>query len=144
MCDLCRSVENSFVEVESLTPYTSYKFLLIQCGGSKAHYNEFNIQTNHDSKLIDNTVIYRKGKHSLISISQMFFCVAPGPVTNHKIYKKDGIVIEWSEPTNPNGILKNYLVEWSIANHTFSENLPYQSEIDRNVFKVSERIQVTV
>lgn len=45
-----RAIDNSFVEVESLTAYTTYKFLLSQCSPTKTLYNEFNIQTEHDSK----------------------------------------------------------------------------------------------
>lgn len=45
----CRSVE-SYVEVDSLAAFTSYKFLLFECGGSKALFNKFDIETEHDSK----------------------------------------------------------------------------------------------
>lgn len=59
-------------------------------------------------------------------------------MTNHKVYKKDGgIVLEWVAPTKANGILNHYLIEWTIANKTHSEKINYQSDTDKNVFKVS-------
>lgn len=62
--------------------------------------------------------------------------IAPGPVSNHTIYKKSGIIIEWSTPINTNGILTYYLVEWTIANQTHHEQIPYRSGTNRNTFKV--------
>lgn len=64
--------------------------------------------------------------------------LAPGAVTNHKYYKKDGIFIEWGAPINANGILTHYLVEWTIANQTHVKKIPYQSEKMKETFKVSE------
>lgn len=58
-------------------------------------------------------------------------------MTNHKVYTKNGIIVEWSAPTKANGILKYYLIQWTIGNQTHSEKINYQSETDRNVFKVS-------
>lgn len=53
----CRSMESSYVEVESLSAFTSYKFRLLQCDGTKSLYNEFDIQTKHDSKF-DELILY--------------------------------------------------------------------------------------
>ena len=55
----------------------------------------------------------------------MIICcfAVPGPITNHKIGKDEGIFVEWEPPINPNGILKYYLVEWTINNDTHSANV---------------------
>lgn len=66
-----------------------------------------------------------------------FLKIVPGSVTNHKVYKKDGIVIEWSAPTKPNGILKYYLIEWTIGNQTQSQQITYESDIVKNIFSVN-------
>lgn len=59
-------------------------------------------------------------------------------MTNHKVYKKDGgIVLEWGAPTKANGILNHYLIEWTIANKTYPVKINYQSDTNKNVFKVS-------
>lgn len=64
--------------------------------------------------------------------------IVPGAVTNHTYYKENhSIVIEWSAPTHPNGILKYYLVEWTVANQTYSKEIPCQSEADKFKFPVS-------
>lgn len=142
-----RIIENTFVQVDSLTAFTSYKFLLLQCGGTKSLFNEFDIKTKHDSKLMEKNISFHiTQKHqfqfqfigiNLIKYKCVYFLlIAPGAVTNHKYYKKDGIVVEWNAPINANGILKYYLIEWTIANQTYSEKIPYQSEIERNTFKV--------
>lgn len=119
------------MEVDSLSAYTAYKFVLSSCSGTKTFYNDFNIQTEHDSKfaiaLITIELIYR----------QIPCIIVPGAVTNHTFYRENhDIFIEWSAPTHPNGILKRYLVEWTIANKTYAEGIPYRSETDRNIFKV--------
>lgn len=44
-----RILDHSYVEVESLSANTAYKFRLSQCGGTTL-YNEFDITTKHDSK----------------------------------------------------------------------------------------------
>lgn len=64
----------------------------------------------------------------------VFFFVVPGAITNHKIFKKDGIVVEWDAPSNPNGQLQYYLIEWTIYNKTYSNKIVYKN--GRNVFKV--------
>ncbi|XP_055300120.1 uncharacterized protein LOC129567349 [Sitodiplosis mosellana] len=107
ICDE-RSIQNSFVEVDSLTAATDYKFLLYQCGESKKLFFEGDIETEHD---------------------------IPGSVSEHKVYKKNGgIALEWSAPTKPNGILDHYLIQWTIGNVTHSEEFRYQ-EREKNVFE---------
>lgn len=64
-------------------------------------------------------------------------CSGPGPIANHKIFKKNGIVVEWSAPIDLNGILEYYLIEWTVSNMTHSERIDYHDDTDRNVFKVS-------
>lgn len=67
----------------------------------------------------------------------------PGSVTNHKYYKKNGIVLEWGKPVNANGNLLHYLIQWTIENTTHSEKIDYHSEKDRNVFKVRIKSKIT-
>lgn len=45
-----RSIENSYVEIDSLAPLTSYTFILSECSSTKTHYNEFTVQTEPDGK----------------------------------------------------------------------------------------------
>lgn len=62
-----------------------------------------------------------------------------GSITNHKIYTKDGIVVEWTEPNEMNDIIRYYSIEWTIANQTHSENITYVKN-KKNVFKVMIRL----
>lgn len=126
------------MDIDSLTAFKTYKFLLSDCSNAKTLYNEFNIQTEHDSKYPKFNVKLHFANDNLIDEFDRFIvCSVPSPVTNHKIFKKNGIVVEWSAPIDLNGILEYYLIEWTVSNMTHSERIDYHDNTDRNVFKVS-------
>lgn len=58
------------------------------------------------------------------------YCVlaVPGPVTNHTIRDSDELIIEWYPPTNPNGNLSHYLVEWQHLNETRAVNVSFHDK----------------
>lgn len=67
----------------------------------------------------------------------IFFCTisVAGSITNYKIYRKNGIVVEWTEPNEMNDIIRYYSIEWTMSNQTHSANITYVKN-EKNVFKV--------
>lgn len=76
VCD-DKTVENSYVEVDSLSAFTVYKFILSECGNAKTHFGEYDIQTKHDSKFKLSPI------HSLAVSNEIFQFQALFPITKY-------------------------------------------------------------
>lgn len=130
ICPFFRVFQDSFIDVESLSAFTPYKFLLNECDGAQALYNEFDLQTKHDGRF--HLHVYSR----FVSMTNVNFSfIVLGSITNHKIYRKEGIVLEWGEPKKLNDVIDHYLIEWTISNVTFSAKINYNNST-KNVFKV--------
>lgn len=52
-----------------------------------------------------------------------FPSTAPGPVTQSHIITDNGIILHWKPPSNPNGEIYHYLLEWTYRNVTHQQNV---------------------
>lgn len=52
-----------------------------------------------------------------------FLSTVPGPVTQSHIITDNGIVLHWMPPSNPNGEIFHYLLEWTYKNVTHQQNV---------------------
>lgn len=79
-----------------MLPFNPYNFFLSYCSEKEAISNVLSERTKKD---------------------------APGPVSGHLIFKDNGIVLEWQDPINPNGLLDHYWIQWNLGNESKAINI---------------------
>lgn len=62
----------------------------------------------------------------------------PGSVTDPKLVRNDGVLLEWHPPIHANGMLTHYTLEWTLNNvtHTNNISLKEDKDIKKFTFKV--------
>ncbi|XP_055381057.1 uncharacterized protein LOC129611775 [Condylostylus longicornis] len=84
-------------------------------------------------------------RHTYGSISEIVTLAdPPGPISNFRIFKNDGYKLTWDQPTNPNGKIVAYLIEWTVNNST-----TYQANVTANekyfqLPNITENINISV
>uniref|UniRef100_A0A336MHG5 CSON015462 protein n=1 Tax=Culicoides sonorensis TaxID=179676 RepID=A0A336MHG5_CULSO len=95
----CEKIDPSYNEaiVGKLTPLTTFNVFIRVCNSSQPISEILDIITKQD---------------------------VSGPVSNHNItLGEDGILLQWQPPTQPNGVLLYYLIEWTKDGLDFYQNV---------------------
>lgn len=83
-------------------------------------------------------------RDSLTFINAVQFpSTVPGPVTQSHIITDNGIVLHWKPPSNPNGEIYHYLLEWTYKNVTHKQNVSELSFKFANTTN-TDRFNITV